>query len=200
MYIVFYFFANMLVMGLQVYNVISQDYAILIYLSTGIILLSLSLNRIKKLKQQAGEVLIQLDSHLETSKLTLLLELLVLALAISFLIFAFVNKVTKEWFLNYPVNFLIIYRVIYDLYLNIYARAFFTADGLFIGDKIVKWDDIESYGWETPHFSFVKGCSRLLIKKKTRFLLGEVHLQIKDYKRLEIEKLLQKKIGTSHAI
>ena len=197
MFSVIYFFVSMFVMLLLVFETISPNYALLIFLAMGIILLILDLNRIRVLHQKADEVLIELESQFKTSKITLLIELIAIALIVLFFIFTFANKITKEWLLRYPVN-LILYRLIYDLYLSIFVNTIFTDKGLIINGNMIKWTDIKSYVWQEPCVSFIKGYSKLLIKKESKFLLGEFDLKIKDCQRPKIDELLQRKVGLSN--
>lgn len=197
MFILIYFFVSTFVMILSVFGTIFPNYILLIFPVMGFIFLILDLNRIRRLYQNADEVLIKLESQFKTSKITLI-ELIGIALVVLFFIFSFANKITKEWLLQYPVNFIIFYRLIYDLYIYLFVRTIFTDKALIFNGNVIKWNNIESYVWQEPRVSFIKGYSKLLIKKKSKFWLGEFDLRITDCQRPKIDELLQRKVGLSN--
>ncbi|MCO1604748.1 DUF5673 domain-containing protein [Desulfosporosinus nitroreducens] len=200
LYIAIYFFAVMFVMGLQVYGVIPQNFAIAISITIGIIILILDVYRIEVFKRYTGKILIQLESDLKTSKVALPLDILIVALIITYVYFS-LTKIPKLWLLEHPVNLVILYRLIYELYIDFFSKRFFMDKGLFIGGKLIKWNKMESYDWPEKQVFLLKGYSRLLIKRKTKIMIGEeLNLKINTSQITEIDNLLRKNISNSEIV
>lgn len=191
MSIAIYLFVSVLTMLLLVYGFISINWTLFIYVTMVLILYLVEINRIEKLKRSVGEIVIQLESEFKTSKISLLWGLLIIVLYFRFILaYRVINQA-----LGYCIFFVLLLRFSYELYLSISVRTTFSDRGILIRGIMIKWSDIELYEWQELRFSFIKGYSRLFIKKKTKLSLGEFYVKISDFQRSVIDELLRQKLG-----
>lgn len=189
---------NMIVMLLQISNSLSLSYARFIVLITGFILLLLDIHKVKKFRQRAGEVLFQLESEWRTSFFTqLIYSTFRLFMVVLFVGHILLKRIPSALFLNYSI---LVYVTIYSLYLDFFVSAFFTENGLFFRGKMIQWNKIKSYKWRAPRFIYRKGYVKLQIYKESRLWIDDLQLLSKDSQKLELDKLLQQKIGLSEHI
>ena len=193
-FVAIYFIVNVIVTIFQISNSLSLNYARFIVLITGFILLLLDIHKVKKSKQRAGEVLFQLESELRASLVTQLDSIIGLFVAIIFVGITLLNRIPSQFFLNFSIW---IYLVVYNLYLDFFTSAFFTENGMFFRGKMIQWNDIRSYKWQAPRFIYLKGYTKLQIKKESKLWIDELQLMTKDSRKLELDKLLQRKVGLS---
>lgn len=187
MYFIIYGIFNVLMIFLLVSNMHLRIYINIILIIAGLILFLLDINKLKRLKEEAGEILFEFESERKTSPI---LQLWANASNLLFILLALVLLYKIPEALIY---FILIYGLSHEIYLDYSAGSFASEKGLFYKGMMFDWYEILSYKWDEPRISYPKGYLILVLEVESKFWISKVKLKVKDSQKKELEQILKER-------